>query len=228
MEAAGLAISIASISTVFQSAVDCFGYVQAGKTFSSDYQTNCLKLSNAEVRLIRWGNAIGLGSSTTDAQSLEGLSVRREDVEYAEVLLGHIVHLFTTAQKNGASYNACNNKPGSVAQPSGEVATLQQKMRLRCSNLQRQTTRRQKLQWALFDNKHFARMVDDVQSLVDDLVKLFPPDKSKEQELCEQEANALRDEPALPRLRDVASDCDKPLEEAINRLSAQIVRHLYT
>ena len=82
-----------------------------------------------------------------------------------------------------------------------------------------------KAKWSLFSKDKFVELVGNIQSLVDDLVDLFPAEIriSIEENLCEQEARELRDEKALPTLQTLALTQDVRLAEAIAKL-AQGVR----
>jgi len=59
-EPAGLAVGVFALLGLFNNAVDCFNYVQAGRDLGASYVTCQIKLSNAQLRFTRWGEAVGL------------------------------------------------------------------------------------------------------------------------------------------------------------------------
>lgn len=58
--------------------------------------------------------------------------------------------------------------------------------------------------WALCEEKHFRRLIEDVTDLVTNLVDLFPAAQSSQQELCKLEVQELGTEESLPILNSVA------------------------
>ena len=128
-------MSIASLASIFQSAVHCFEYVQLGKSIGVDVGTCCLKLDNTQLQLTRWGEAVGLGTDTRSVVSLEGTTVREEDVKKAETLLGHIIEVFKRAERISSTYRAgqpFSRTEDSNAALSGAEASLYQRIRCIC------------------------------------------------------------------------------------------------
>jgi hypothetical protein len=48
------------ISSAFTACVDCFEYIQFGRHFGRDIQTDLLAISCARLRLSRWGEAVNI------------------------------------------------------------------------------------------------------------------------------------------------------------------------
>jgi ElaB/YqjD/DUF883 family membrane-anchored ribosome-binding protein len=69
-------------------------------------------------------------------------------------------------------------------------------------------------------------LVDNIQKLIDDVENVFTAEArvSKEADLCGQEAKEVRDEKALPELRDIALKQDTRLAEAIAKLVHNVRR----
>jgi hypothetical protein len=110
------------------------------------------------------------------------------------------------------------------AQGLGDTAKLCQKMRNICLQRQRQTNMAKKAKWSLFSKEKFIELVDNTQKLIDDLENVFSAETRviKEESLCEQEANDLRNEKALPELQKIAIAQDALLAEAIAKLARNI------
>ena len=54
----GVVAGVVSVSAAFTACVDCFGYIQFGRHFGRDFQTDQLSLNCARLRLTRWGQAV--------------------------------------------------------------------------------------------------------------------------------------------------------------------------
>jgi hypothetical protein len=67
-----IAISALGLAGLFNNAIDWFQYIYIAKQCGPRLQTHLLKLDNAELRLTRWGDAVGLsGPAIEDDRSLE-------------------------------------------------------------------------------------------------------------------------------------------------------------
>ena len=59
-EAFGIVAGGVGVAAAFTACVDCFEYIQFGRHFGRDYQTNLLSLDFARLRLTRWGQAVNI------------------------------------------------------------------------------------------------------------------------------------------------------------------------
>ena len=226
MEAGGFAVGVIALAGLFNNAVDCFEYVQLGRSFGTNFQISLLKLDNARLQLSRWGQAVGLSGDVEDARSLREASVQKEDINKAERVLGQILDLFAEAEKISAKYKA-SVKSDDSALAILDVQTdmddlgrsLHEKMRNLCIKRQNKTSLRQKVKWALYEEKHFKRLIEDIVDLVSALVEIFPVVKQEQQKLCETEVTEIRKSEAgmecLSVLMDIVRSQDKDLEAAI-------------
>ena len=218
----GITIGVVGLAGLFSSAVDCFEYVQLGRNFGKNFGTSLLKLDNARLRLTRWGIAVGVSGDLKDVQSLRLTSVSAQDIQKTERILGQILELFADAEGISAKFKS-RAEPGDAslvvynAQTELEpvMASLHQKMRELSIKRQNRTGLLKKTKWALYEEKHFRRLVEDVTELVNDLVELFPAAQAPQRELCEMEVLELATDESLPVLKDICVDQDKYLEAAI-------------
>lgn len=95
------------------------------------------------------------------------------------------------------------------------MAALHNKMRQLSVERQNRTSLRQKARWALYEEKHFRRLIEDVTELISGLVELFPASQALQQKLCETEAYTIGANESLPVLREIAAEQDKFLEAAL-------------
>jgi len=222
MEPAGLAVGALALAGLFNNAVDCFEYVQLGRNFGTNFQTSLLKLDNARLRLSRWGQAVGLSGDIANAQSLQSTALPTEDIPKAEKLLGQILELFADAEgvsakfKSRASANDSSLMVLDVQEDMDSVhRSLHEKMRDLSIKRQNRTALHQKVKWALYEEKHFRRLIEDVIDLVNGLVETFPAVQQEQRELCEVEVSEIGTSDGLPILKDIAVSQDKDLEVAI-------------
>lgn len=224
MDAASITIGGVALTSLFNNAVDCFNYVQIGRNFGKNFTTSLLRLDVAQLRLSRWGKSIGLGNSMDDVQSLQQKALSAEDVGQAERLLGQIQELFAEAEVTSNGFK--NRTPSGdrsliLHDPSTDLepvpASLHSKMRELATSRQGQTGLRQKVKWALYEKRHLSELVDEVTSLVDSLVDLFPAAKVTQRELCDVEVTDMNMEQGLPLLKEAASEKDGYLDAAISK-----------
>ncbi|KAF2181394.1 hypothetical protein K469DRAFT_458835, partial [Zopfia rhizophila CBS 207.26] len=225
-EAAGLAVSVVALAALFNNTIECFEFIQIGRTFGKNYQTSQLKLDNARLRLSRWGKSLGLGDNIRDTVSLEGRLGSDATIKHAEALLGQILELFAEAEGVSNKYKS-RTKPedGSlvVCDPQTDLdpamAELHYKMRQLAIERQNQSGVRQKTKWALYQEKQFRRLIEDITELVDGLVELFPAGQQSQRDLCDMEVSTIGRNESISVLRKIAADQDKLLEEAFTKAS---------
>ena len=73
---AGLTLSTVSIAALFTTCIDCFNIVAAAKDFGHDYELLCTALAIQKLRLLLWGESVGLASRNG-----------RQSHSYAETLI---------------------------------------------------------------------------------------------------------------------------------------------
>ncbi|KAH7161759.1 prion-inhibition and propagation-domain-containing protein [Dactylonectria macrodidyma] len=222
-EAAGLAVGIIGLSGLFNNAVDCFEYVQIGRSLGRDFQTSLLRLDVARLQLTRWGESMGLGSALDEVQSLFPTRLSSTEVPLAERLLGQILDLFTEAERaSNRTQNASSSQTSlaahySTADLDGVPASLHQRMHGIAIRRQGTAGLREKVKWALHGKKQLSRLIEDIHDLVNELMDLHP-DLDGQRRLCEAEISGMNSEAELAELRNVAANQDKVLTETIKKL----------
>ncbi|KAL8823652.1 MAG: hypothetical protein Q9191_005666 [Dirinaria sp. TL-2023a] len=231
MEPAGLTVGVLTVAGLFNNAVDCFEYVQIGRSFGQRYQNGLLKLDGARLRLSRWGQSVGLSGELEDTQSLPQVLGSAQSVTKAEEILGQILELFADAEGISTKFKtrAGRSKQESLVhdnQTDLEPTALSLHNRMRDLSIKRQnqTGLRQKAKWALYEEKHFKRLIEDITSLVNDLIELFPAAQESQKKLCNAEVAQVADMngiEALSMLEGAAKSQDKLLEEAVVKAMGQ-------
>ncbi|OQN95378.1 hypothetical protein B0A48_18613 [Cryoendolithus antarcticus] len=212
MEPVSLGIGNASLAGLFETAIDGFRYVRVGQEFGTDLQTNCLMLDNAQVRLSRCGEAVGLSVQTAAATSLQNTTVSKEDIDRAE---DRLVTNDFRAKKESENEIEIN-----LIMPPG-TRTLRERMQKICHQRQRGTSIGKKAKWAIYKKEHFQNLVGNVDTLVRDLVELFPATHPSQSVLCDEEAEEFRDVEALDLLKDIAKAHDAPFADSLAKLTGR-------
>jgi hypothetical protein len=83
----------------------------------------------------------------------------------------------------------------------------------------------QKAKFALYDEKHFTEFLSNISSLTDELVKLFPPEEDKLDNLCKNEVEVFTE--SLRVLAAAAKGQDQLLATAVDRILNQTVSLTY-
>jgi hypothetical protein len=239
MEVAGLVTGVIALVGLFNNAVDCFEYIQIGRNFGKDFQTNLLKLDVARLKLTRWGKAVGI-SSIDEVSSLQKTLLSKDDIEKAEELIGQILDLFADAEGVSVRYKKRISPTKSLAildsntELDENSASLHNALRQLAIQRQGKTGLRQKAKWALYEEKHFTRLIEDVRTLVTDLVEAFPAVEDAQKQLSETEVVQLKNNnnnnqtnDSLSLLQKVAAGEDEHLAAAIAKATGAALAQSY-
>jgi hypothetical protein len=216
MEPASLSVSVVTLASVFDTALDCFKYVQVAESFGSDYQTYILRLQSLRLRLFCWGEAVGLGTQPTVTDQPRTSALSETGVKQAEALVGHIVRLFSDTEGFTKRYASAPDDRVVTDEDSddqGDAGRHCQKMRKICVRRQQETSALTEAKWSYMSRDKFVELVGNMQSLVD----MLPAGTGDgvERNLCDQEARELSNGKALPTLQTLPLTQDTLLTEAI-------------
>jgi hypothetical protein len=158
MEPVSLSVSVIALVGLFDNALNCFKHVKVAKSFGTDYQTYVLRLQNLRLRLSRWGEAVGLGKPSTAVSQPRTSSLSASEVKQAEVLVGHIIQLFSDTEELAEKYAGKQSDLVAIEDDSnglGDASKLCQKMRNICIRRQRESSAATKAKWSLFSKDKF-------------------------------------------------------------------------
>ncbi|KAH7109510.1 prion-inhibition and propagation-domain-containing protein [Dactylonectria macrodidyma] len=228
-----IAISALGLAGLFNNVIDWFEYIYVAKQRGPRLQTHLLKLDNAQLRLTRWGEAVGLsGFQVEDDDSLEYsgsflLDARQKAL--AEQTFRTISQKFEACQKISHSYRKGKKEDDpsvreNEIKPFGPESDpmrryLHQRMRAISFGRQNKVSLFQKAKFAIYDEKHLIELTNDINGLIDDLYKLSPPPEEKQAELGKGELDKLTD--VLRELGTVVRDCDPTLASAVQHILNQ-------
>ena len=227
-EAVGLTIGSVALASLFTTCVDCFEYVQLGRQFGTNYQRSLLKLDIVKLRLSRWADAVN------ESQQHYNVAVgSANEAQKVQEILGEIIELFANAEKVSAKYKM-KAKPGDLvaynvnADLEPDLRSMHNKMRDLAIKRQKRSSFAQKAAWALYEEKHFNRLIEDVTTLVDGLVELFPATQGRLQQLSLEEAQEMKEEPSLGVLEEAAEDIDPLLQTSVQQVLTGREGHIFT
>lgn len=224
--AIGLAVGIAGLAALFNNVVDCFEYIHIGKNFGGDFETSLLQLDNAQLKLSRWGDAVGLsGSRITGTDTLPSW-IKPGERASAEKTLSKILNLFEDARKEAAKFKDDKDENDTSLVEfndekdlNGAKKTYHQIMRDISFKRQNRTKLSTKFKFAVYSKDHLKEMIEKITVLTNDLVNLFPnkPDLGKkEQELCAKEVQELTN--SLKELAESIKGNDGVLAAELNKV----------
>ena len=229
-EPAGLAVGLVALVGLFNNAVDCFSYVQAGRNLGKSYVTCQIKLSNAQLRFTRWGEAVGLPSDIQHEAQLDRDTIARNfdeaNIRKAKTRVSHIIQLFADAervsQKHAPHESISDQSPHSEdVRKSLELAEQVRNIALKRKNKNKFL---QKVSWALYQAEAFKELLSDVADEVRNLEELFPALETTRQQLAEKEVDDLSTSTQLLLLKESAASeevQDQLLAAALDKKLAQ-------
>jgi Prion-inhibition and propagation len=210
----GIVAAAVGIAAAFTTCVDCFEYIQLGRHFGRDFQTNLLTLNCARLRLTRWGQAVNIYN---DPQ-LGNPNASPAETQTAKDTLIQILVLFANTEKISNKYklgpNAGVLSVYSTTDMDPTLLALNNKMRDLAIKRQKGTGLLKKTSWALYHNSEFRKLIEDITRLIENLENLFPA-PAPQLELVKQEAAEVNDKQELQLVENAAEGVDKLLQAAV-------------
>ena len=181
MDVAGFVISVV---TAWETSVQVFEIIDSGKKYGMDYEVLRVKLEVERIRLMVWGEAVGLSEVERGRPSPDA-RLNREDVHTVVLrLLGCIQHVFEHSERLQGRYGL---RPVQPTIPDAQEPPIQsqfildpifkrayESLRRSARDRQRTTPITRKTIWAVHDKKKFQTLIAEIKDFNDDLVALFP------------------------------------------------------
>ncbi|KAK7212144.1 hypothetical protein V2G26_019322 [Clonostachys chloroleuca] len=196
--------SLVNLASTFDSVIKIFEYIHFAETFGGDYEDSILKLDNVNLRLSRWGEAVGLSNVSQNTRNLRGTRVVPEHIPKASNLLGAILVALETAKDIDQKYNADDpsilKAEEALSYTGLSLHEVHQRIiRKRQNNL----SVVKKVTWVLRDRERFKVMIDSIAEKTRELEDLFPAARTQEKTTIDKEALELSE--SLRILKDVIS-----------------------
>jgi hypothetical protein len=210
----GIVAGAVGIAAAFTACVDCFGYIQLGRHFGRDYQTDLLSLNCARLRLTRWGQAVNIFE---DAK-LGRPDATSGEIQAAKDSLFQILVLFAETEKISKKYklNAHARDQLSILSTDDidpSILSLNNKMKALAIKRQKGSSFLKTASWALYHRSELKELISNITSLINDVEKLFPAPQIQ-LTLVKQEAAEIYTHQALELVETAAQDVDPMLRAA--------------
>jgi hypothetical protein len=224
-DVAGLVLGVAGL---WKTCVQVYEVVDSARQYGMEYELLNVKFEVERVRLLCWGDAVGLGGAPVDPR------LYREDVRGAVFrLLGCVQHVFDNTDRLQDHYGLQPLDPA-LAAGEGQVVPSQSQrilggvfkraydsLRRMARERQRGTTLARKAIWAVRDCKRFEVFVTELRGFNDSLESLFPDAQMKIAEAMRGDIDAAVEVHELQLLQEaMAGDHEELSEQASVRLEA--------
>lgn len=243
-EAAGLVIGVAAL---WENCVQIYEVVDSARQYGIEYELLTVKFEVERVRLLCWGDAVGLGGILPDTQPAASAGAAparptndpdvrfsRGDVRDAVYrVLGCIQRVFENINRFQESYSL--EVDGSTPAEGEISAALTHKQRVLAGvfkraynsfrrvaqDRQQNTTLKRKTLWAVRDGKKFGVFVAELRGFNDSLESLFPDAQTKIAEAMRIDIGSAVEMRDLQLLHEaMAEDHEQLSEQASVRLEA--------
>jgi hypothetical protein len=145
-------------------------------------------------------------------------------VNQAKRLLSQILELFREAEGVSAKFKACKEPSSNklaVCDPQAELdlsaTALHDDMRELALARRPKISFKRRAKWALYEEKRFRRLLEDITDLVDSLIDLFPAVQAGQKELCEAESTVLSQSAEVELLKEIAAQHDELLQAVLEK-----------
>ncbi|KAJ1569169.1 hypothetical protein HK405_008921 [Cladochytrium tenue] len=191
-EVFGIVSGAVGIAAIFSTCIECFDYVEVGRSFGRDVKTNQLVLVLLQLRLSRWGDAVGIdnGDNPESLQLNNGASATSKDVDVAKDVLVQILVLLQDSQKVSRKYE--------VPAATDENLDVNEPLNSMCERMRKLAVRRQKkaglvklLKWAIIDHDRIIKLTEGIALLLDRLESVFPAPKDRLTARAEEDAEVI-------------------------------------
>ncbi|PWW72110.1 hypothetical protein C7212DRAFT_230471, partial [Tuber magnatum] len=186
MEVASTVITTAGVVGLFNTALEVFDYVQSAAAFGSTHEVLQVKIEVEKVRLLIWGQWIGLDGSADQ----RGDAVNEVlDREYLKTAVAGLLVCFVKILEDSEGLRDRYGLVPRVDPGTGtgvEMENLDQqllgstfkrtydKFRGNPSRRQRDSTLALRMRWAVADERRFRRLVEELKAINDSLNHLLP------------------------------------------------------
>jgi Prion-inhibition and propagation len=221
MDVTGLVIGVV---TAWETAVQVFEIIDSGKRYGMDYEVLRVKLEVERIRLMVWGEAVGLSEVERGRPSPDG-RLNREDVRTVVLrLLGCIQHVFEHSGRLQDRYGLRPVQPTTIVDAQ-EPPTQSQfilgpifkraydGLRRSAKDRQRTTPLTKKTIWAVHDKKKFQTLIAEIKDFNDGLGALFPDLSPQTEQLIRTEIDQSVEIRDLQILQEATADDHEEISE---------------
>jgi len=231
MDVAGVVIGIAAL---WQSCVQVYGIFDSARQHGREFELLVVRFDVERIRLLRWGEAVGLNGVQTDGAAPTPGSVtapnttnidvrfRRDDLRGVVLrLLGCIQHVFESTDRLRDNYGLQPSPPASTGQDQDNMPhSLGAVFRQPYANLrhvsavrQRTTPLTRRTVWAVRDRRKFEVLVRELREFNDSLESLFPDAQARAAAAMRAEIERSKEVRELALLQEATAEDHRELSE---------------
>ena len=210
----GIVAGAIGIASAFTACVDCFEYIQFGRHFGRDFQTDQLALSCARLRLTRWGESVNI----YDDPRLGRPGATTAEIQVAKDTLLQILVLFADTEGISKKYKLTAKAGEDLsAFSTGDIdptlVALDNRMNGLAIKRQKGSRFLKLTSWAIYHRAEFRHLIDNITSLIDNIEKLFPEPQARIT-LARQEVAEFGNKESVELVENAAKGVDSMLQTA--------------
>jgi len=249
MDVAGLVIGAVGMVALWNNCVQAFDVVAAGRRYGHDYEVIRVKLEVERIRLLAWGEAVGLAQvQKADSNPVPLIDDRlnKENMRTTVLrLLGCIEHIFKDSNALERKYGL---KPESLRRGEDAISLTDistegnqfilgsifkhtyENLQKSAKNYSQNTPFKRKVTWAISDRSKFLALVGEIKGFNDSLVSLFPDVTHKANRAIHEEIDTSDEIRSLQLLQEAAADNHEDISDSaslrLNNLGATVMTEL--
>ncbi|KAJ3528123.1 hypothetical protein NM208_g10356 [Fusarium decemcellulare] len=214
MEAAGLVLGALGISGLFTACIQNFDIVVNSRNFGHEFDLLCTQLGLQRIRLVLWGESLGLVPGPSEKRIPYHTMIERDDIRPAiESTLNHLCLLLQNAEVVTGKYKLEDGVKGvQEIQPASStgLAIFRERFesfKARIRKNQKAKSTWEVTRWAIHDSAKFKAMIGNIKDLMDGLESITSTLGVLERQhaLLTEEVESISDTRSLRLLQEVAS-----------------------
>ena len=210
----------AGLSALFNAAVTWFDYVYIARNSGLQFESLLLKLDNSQLRLTRWGKAVGLSddSSRLDEDQEKHARATFQLISNIFIKFKEVCH--ADRDEKGKTVTD-EEEPFGPEWKSPMSKYLHDKMQSVVSNRRTKTPLIETAKFAIYKKNRLEDLVKEINEHIDNLYHVCPPEKEEQERLGKVEFDELIH---VLRTLQTAADRDTLLSSAVTNILNQQVR----
>ncbi|KAF2716043.1 hypothetical protein K431DRAFT_289751 [Polychaeton citri CBS 116435] len=184
--------------------------IQFGRRFNGDFALSSAKLQITGLQLAQWGQAVGI-IEMEDGESTTRLS--NTDQQKAMHILSKILQAFASAKEQCRKYAEDDSRddldteiiPSTKSADRMILAIRTRTNQYRINPISSKVI--DKARWVIYRKSQFEKLVGDIRAATNELIEIFPAQKSEQRTLCARDLSDL-DTDDLKTVESIADDLD--------------------
>ncbi|KAL9630209.1 MAG: hypothetical protein Q9204_004834 [Flavoplaca sp. TL-2023a] len=230
MEPVSLSIGAVGLVALLTTCVECFEYIDAAKSCGRDLELLTTKFAIEKVRLLIWGESVGILSSTTTTTTTTSKVESPHVRPIVEQILNCIRMLFEDTNALTARYGLrptddVASSSLALTGPSDSTQHVALSLRLKASYIrfksrvdqtQQQTSTTKKTKWAIRDRQKFTSFVEDIHQFINGLEAITDSIDmaTKRAVLIREELSTVEDPEDLKLITEACADGNQQWSDA--------------